>query len=131
MAIMQGHLTLIGQQFDTELVSARLKVHANWEKHPQDALDNGRLFGHAEWGVVTSYYDSDDMNDLIDSLIKLVPVSKEEMRAVAEEMNAKWNILLFVEVKDDFPAIILSETFLHFASSIGAVVGFDVYCLNC
>ena len=84
MARIQGHLTLIGKLFDTKMVSERFQTQPTWEKHPTDVLNNGRLFGHTEWGVKTDCYDSDDAKEMILSLTKLIPTSTEEMKRAAE-----------------------------------------------
>ena len=127
MARIKGHLTLIGKLFDTKMVSERLQTQPTWEKHPTDVLNNGRLFGHTEWGVKTACFDSDDAKEMILSLTELIPVSTEEMKRAAEEQDAEWHILFSIDVEEDFPAVVLPPSFVCYAASINAAIGFDVF----
>ena len=67
MARIQGHLTLIGKQFDTQKVSDWLGTQPTWERHPTEILNNGRMFGHTEWGVRTACFDSNDAKEMIEN----------------------------------------------------------------
>ena len=59
-------------------------------------------------------------------IMELIPASGEEMKRAAEELDAEWHILFSVDVMEDFPAVVLTPSFVHFAAAINAAIGFDV-----
>ena len=130
MAEIQGHLTLIGDDFDTALVLKLLGRLPTYVREKTEVLGNGQLFGHCEWGVETALMEAEDFQPVSDSLWEMLDCSAELLKKAAHDCNAEWSILYYVEVYDDFPVIYFSQNFIQFSAEIGAHIGADVYLLN-
>lgn len=68
MAEIQGYLTLIGDDFDTALVSKLIGRLPTYVREKAEVLGNGQLFGHCEWGVETELIETDDLPPVSNSL---------------------------------------------------------------
>lgn len=130
MAEIQGYLTLIGDDFDTALVSKLIGRLPTYVREKTEVLGNGQLFGHCEWGVETELMEAEDFQPVSDSLRGMLDCSAELLKKAAHDYNAEWSILYYVEVYDDFPVIYFSQNFIQFSAEIGAHIGADVYLLN-
>lgn len=130
MAKIRGHLTLIGDDFETAYVSRMTGQLPNYVREKTEILRNGQLFGHCEWGVVTEFIDTFDLQVVSDLLRGMINCPTEVLKQVAQDCDAVWNILFAVDVYDDFPALYFESDFIQFTAEIGGIIGFDVLLLN-
>lgn len=130
MAEIQGHITLIGDDFDISSVTNNIAYSPTWVKRKTDILGNGRPFGHCEWGLETEMLIADELLPVADLLISLFKCSGQTLRQIACDCHAEWHILFLIKVTDDFPVIVLPPAIIKFAAEIDATIGFDVYMLN-
>ena len=80
MAKIQGHLTLVGDDFDTALVSKMLGRLPTYVREKTEVLGNGQLFGHCEWGVETALIEAEDFQPVSDSLREMLDCSAELLK---------------------------------------------------
>ena len=130
MAEIQGHLTLIGDDFDTALVSKLLGRLPTYVREKTEVLGNGQLFGHCEWGVETALMEAEDFQPVSDSLREMLDCPAELLKKAAHDCNAEWHILYYVKVYDEFPALWFNAEFIQFVAEIGGLIGFDGYLLG-
>lgn len=130
MAKIQGHLTLVGDDFDTALVSKMLGRLPTYVREKTEVLGNGQLFGHCEWGVETALMEAEDFQPVSDSLREMLDCSAELLKKAAHDCNAEWSILYYVKVYDEFPVLWFNAEFIQFVAEIGGSIGFDGYLLG-
>lgn len=130
MTIIQGHLTLIGADFDTSYVTETIGYSAPYIREKDEILGNGRAFGHCEWGVETEQIETDNFVELSMLLMNILPCSEQTLAEVAQICGAQWHILFLVKIYDEFPPIIITPEFTQFAAAISAGIGFDGYVLK-
>ena len=80
MAKIQGHLTLVGDDFDTALVSKMLGRLPTYVREKTEVLGNGQLFGHCEWGVETALMEAEDFQPVSDSLREMLDCPAELLK---------------------------------------------------
>ena len=130
MADIQAHFTLIGKTFDTQLVTERTGIMPSWVRQKDEVLKNGRFFGHAEWGIETEMFCTDDALPVIEQLSSLITSKADTLKEVANECNAEWNILFSIDIRnEDAPAVYLPAKFIEFCGEISATIGFDMSIL--
>lgn len=106
MADIQAHFTLIGENFDTQLVTKKTGMMPSWLRQKDELLKNGRLFGHTEWGIETEKFCTDDALPVIEQLFSLITSKPDTLKELANECNAEWNILFSIDIHDEnAPAI--------------------------
>ena len=128
---VSAHLTLIGDDFDQQLVSRRLGITPTYLRRRDEVLGNGRLFGHAEWGVGSDTESSWDIEVQLEKVLSHFRGMEEEMLRLTKECNAEWHIVIVIMIENgDVPVIMFSQRLTEFCSKTGAVVGFDIYVLS-
>ena len=80
MAEIQGHLTRIGDDFDTALVSKLIGRLPTYVREKTEVLGNGQLFGHCEWGVETALMEAEDFQPVSDSLREMLDCPAELLK---------------------------------------------------
>lgn len=130
MAKIQGYLTLIGDDFDTALVSKLIGRLPTYVREKTEVLGNGQLFGHCEWGVETELIETDDLPPVSNSLQEIINCPAQLLRKIAQDCNARWSILYYVKVYDEFPVLWFNAEFIQFVAEIGGSIGFDGYLLG-
>lgn len=128
MAVMQVHLTLIGDDFDTAYVTGETGMQPDYLREKDEVLPSGRLFGHTEWGIETERVQSDDLEELLTPFISRISCESSTLLRLCDECSAEWHLLILVEIYDDYsPALYFSTEIVRFAASINAQIGFDTY----
>ena len=129
MAQLKGYLTLIGNNFDLDYVSKALEMAPDTTRKSDEILQSGRQFGHDEWGIETELEESDDVECILQKLIDRTSGKTSIMRAVADECDAVWNVLILEKVYDELPMIVFSQDTIRYLYEINAELGFDSYLL--
>lgn len=80
MAKIQGYLTLIGDDFDTALVSKLIGRLPTYVREKTEVLGNGQLFGHCEWGVGTELIETFDLQPVSDLLREMINCPTQLLR---------------------------------------------------
>lgn len=130
MAKILGHLTLVGDDFDTALVTKLIGRPPTRVREKTDVLCYGQLFGHCEWGVETEYIETDDLQPVSDLLREMINCPAQLLRKIAQDCNAEWKNMYCVKVYDDFPALWFNAEFIQFVAEIGGDIDFDGYLLG-
>ena len=125
MAKMKGHLTLIGDEFNPDEVTAQLKVQPQWIKNKHDILGNGQEFGHYEWGIVTDLIEHYDLDPIVQQLADFIRPRTKLLAEIAKNCCAVWNILFDISSTEDFPATYFGADFIRLAAEINAELGLD------
>jgi len=130
---VQANFTIIANVLDHIEVSSVLGIEPSYIRHSNEVLNNGRLFGHDEWGIGTEYEESLDINDQLKKITDAVYDKTAIVNEVCEKFHAKCHFLIVVNVENgEFPAMYFESDFIKFATSINAEIGFDPYFLsNC
>lgn len=125
---MQAHLTLIGEDFDTNSVSGRIGMFPDKTRQKDEVLKNGRLFGHTEWGIETSVETCDDVEPLLRKLFRRIPCTPQVLYEIGKECSADWHILILLRTYGtEGPIIVFSEDLIQYLAQIHAQIGFDNY----
>ncbi len=125
---MKVYLTLIGDRFDPEEVSAEIGMSADAIRLADEALRNGRRFGHTEWGIQTAKKRQEELEPLMLELFARLPCSPHRLYEIAQAHAACWHVLILVETYGDEPPILIfSEDTIQFLAAMHAQMGFDNY----
>ena len=128
MAIVRAYLTMIGKEFNPDLVTDLLNITPDQVRTPLEILPNGNYFHHTEWGIETARQEVDDVETVIRQLLDRVSGRLDDMAAVAESVSAQWHVLVCVKSgTSDFPYIIFSAQTICELAKIKAQMGFDTY----
>lgn len=130
MAEIKIYLTLIGDDLDFAVITKSIGLQPTQVRDKNEILGNGKLFGHCEWGLETELIRTDDLSDIPDSFLSILPCEPEVLLSLAHVFQAQWNILILIRVTDSFPAVCFSPEFVKKAADIEATIGLDVYLLN-
>lgn len=126
----QIHLTLIGEDFNTKSVTEALAITPQYVREKDELLNNGRRFGHDEWGISTEIEETDDFHCFFRSFMSCIDNKLHLMREVADINNAQWNLLFELDVKDGcFPCLFFDSDLINEISGLNASMGFDVLIL--
>lgn len=130
MAQIRAYLTLIGDDFDANLVSKQIGLDADEVRVKDEVLGNGQLFGHTEWGIETRVEDCDEVGPVLQRLFDRVPCSPQILYEVSRRCMAEWHILILLKIYNaDAPVIYFPESIIQYAAQIHAQIGFDCYIL--
>ncbi len=130
MADIIIHFTLVGDNFDTSLVTKRTGIEPMWLREKDEVLGNGRLFGHTEWGIKTRMYTTCDILPVIKELSSVLTCSPKVLRDLAYQCNAEWNLLVQMDIRDNkSPAVYFPAEFIKFCGEIEATIGLDMSIL--
>ena len=129
MAEIKIYLTLIGDDLDPDIITKTVGLQPTEVRDKNEILGNGRLFSHCEWGIESELIRTEDLSDIPDSFLRILPCGSEVLLNLAHEFNAQWNILILIRVTESFPAVYFSPEFVKKAADIEATVGLDVYLL--
>lgn len=128
MADIQAHFTLIGEVFDTQLVTEKTGIVPSWIRQKDELLRDGCFFGHTEWGIETKIFSTDDIFPVIEQLSSIITVKPDTLKELANECNAEWTILFDIDIYNkDAPAIYFPPKFIELCGKISAKIGFDTY----
>ena len=127
MAKIQGYLSLIGDDFRPDDVTAILQVQPHWVRTKYERLGNGQCFGHYEWGINTNIIEDLDLQPVENQLMEFIKPRTQLMAEVAKACCAEWNILFYISSAEVFPAAYLVADFIQMSAEINALIGFDVY----
>ena len=121
-------LTLVGNDFNVELVTKTLGITPNFTRDKKEILKNGKEFGDTEWGVAFQKHPSWDIEEHFNEMLRLFKGKEEKLVEVAEKCNAEWNLVYVIEIENgDKPAIGFTKSMISFLYDIKAEVGFDYY----
>ncbi len=130
MTTITMFLTLIGNNFDPAYVTDRLGIKPDEIRVKNEVLGNGRIFGHYEWGICSSKYETDFAKMAIDEVLERIYDKIPLFSVVAKEVMAEWHFLFTFDVYEDFPVVVFSKEFIQIAAELDAQIGFDVLLLN-
>ena len=121
-------LVLAGDEFDPDYVTTQLHHDPTYVRRKGERIRNtDHCFDHTEWGIEIPEKKDISFDAVMAEMTTIIPVAPEVMRALAEELNAEWNILFSYYIDYDFPFIGIEGGFLQYAATIHAVIGFDPY----
>lgn len=128
MSEVTAYLTLAGNEFDPNIVSKALFVPATEIRRKDEILGNGRCFGHDEWTYCTGTVITEDISEVLKSIVSSFSHLAPSMNRVAKTFHADWSILIHISARGDrLPVLFLQQDVIHFASMINAEIGFDLY----
>ena len=127
MAEMKAYLTLIGEEFNPDEVTERLKIQPCRVRTKHEILGNGQEFGHYEWGIETDSIEHYDLDPIVNRLIEFIKPRTKLLTEVAKKCCAEWNILFYISSSEDFPAVYFISEFVQLSAEINAIIGFDTY----
>ena len=130
MTKAQIHITLIGEDFNTKEVTEALDITPQYIREKEEILNNGRRFGHTEWGISTKIEEIDDLHTFFQQFMSGFKDKFDLMKKVADNSNAQWNLLFELDVTDGcFPSIYFDSESINEISRLNASMGFDVLIL--
>lgn len=126
MAKIRGHISLTGDHFDTGHISKVLGLSPSSVHSAQDLSRNGKQYGYCEWTVsVCSHTNS--IQSVLDALLTPFFQHAEQMRQLAQEQSAAWDVQLCVDLTEPFfPTITLDSKIIDFLNTIEAKLDTDV-----
>lgn len=130
MSKAQICLTLIGEDFNTKSITESLETIPQYVREKNETLNNGREFGHTEWGINTAHEDINDLNDFFQTFMCCFEGKLNLMKKIADNNNAEWHFLIQLDViDDDFPSIYFDSKSISIMHSLNARIGLDVQML--
>lgn len=130
MSKVQIHLTLIGNEFDTEKVSEILGINPQYVRQKNELLGNGRCFGHTEWGISSNIETDDSLHSALSFFFQRLENKIDLMREIAVANDANWHLLFEVDVIDkSFPVTYIDSNQIDIIHRLNASMGFDVLML--
>ena len=128
MAKISSHLTLIGDYFDLDYVTRLSGMNPTYLRRNDERLNNGRLFGHTEWGIASEPMEDDSIELSLDELLSKITCDPVELYEIAQSCNASWHIVIVIYFEqDELPMLYLSQRFIQVAGQLHAEMGFDTY----
>lgn len=123
------HLTLHGDEFDSNYVTQRAGIHPNYTRQKNEVLPNGKIFGHTEWGIETSWVDGMDLDAVLELILPTVREKQAVLKQIAQDCHAKWDLLIGVEIWNEIkPDLFFSRENIQLFANLGIEVGIDYYC---
>ena len=128
--VMKAYLTLIGDSFDTGLVTKQIGMTPDKLRRLDEVLGNGMLFGHTEWGIATELEVCDHVGPLLRKLFDRIPCCSQALYEVARTHTAEWHILILVKMYEKkFPALYFPRDVIRYIAQLHGAIGFDDYFL--
>ena len=126
-----AHLTLVGNDFDTDYVSLFLGTKPSYTRKKGELIRGGtQTFKHTEWGICVEEAESIDCDTQLKPIFDFIELHNEKLIFIKNELAAEWHLLIYISIKDGYtPGIVLTPDQIAFAHSISAHVGFDLYVL--
>ena len=127
MAKIQGHISLTGDHFDIDHISKVQGMEPTSVHSAQDLSRSGKQYGYCEWTVSVCSHTS-CIQSVLDTLLAPFFQHAEQMRQLAQEQNAAWDVQLCVDLTEPiFPTITFDSKIIAFLSTIEAKLDTDVY----
>ena len=129
---IQAHFTLIGDEFDTDYVTAFLNRKPDYLRLKGEPLRFSKnKFGHTEWGIHIDESESVDAETHLEPIIDFIEQNLEKLQLLCEKCDAEWHILFCIIIRnEDPPGIVLSPRQIAIINALKAHIGFDMYVYN-
>lgn len=128
---IKAYLTLVGEDFNIEVVSKQIGILADTVRLPDELLKNGRRFGHTEWGIETTQEECEELEPLLRKLLAKLPCGPQRLRKIAQSHSAEWHVLIWITTYgNECPELYFPTDIIQFMADIHAQMGFDHYILN-
>ena len=120
---------IVGDYFNPDVVTKRLNLE------PTDSYikgDKGRYKSVTRketcWSIETGYYESFDISEQINLIIKTVLEKKEILKKLRSQLDVEYFFIVIINIEDNMgPAMIFESPIIEFANYIGAEIHVDYY----
>ena len=114
--------------FCHEELTERIGLKPTYLRKKGELLKNGRKFHLSEWGIGTEYEPSLNIDNQLFKITEQLIGKECIINDMCYKNSAKCHFVIVINVEEGkIPVMAFDQDFIHFASSINAQVGFDLY----
>jgi hypothetical protein len=124
---------IYGDSFEPSFITEQLTLMPNETYMKGDPTGRSGINKRKEttWSISTGYEESYDINEQLKKILLLLNGKADKLVELKHSVSVEILFMIVVKIKnEEFPAMRLGKDIIHFMSTIGAEVDFDVYVFN-